>query len=210
MRRASGFRGAGRRARHLLRQEGGEDGLEQPAHRTISFDQVRAPAASLLGQEGEGFRIAMKGSTAAHQHRDLLDRRRTGRPERSAALHAGPAPVRPSAGRLPRRCSSLADMATELRRRAPDGGSAASKLDAGHADASVYCAMGQRFATDIGFEVCNQALQIHGGYGYIREYPLERLLRDARAHQIPEGTNEIMRVIVARRMLQDNATETIR
>ena len=85
-----------------------------------------------------------------------------------------------------------------------------SKLDAGHADASVYCAMAKRFATDVGFEVCNQALQIHGGYGYIREYPLERLLRDARVHQILEGTNEIMRVIVARRMLQENATETIR
>jgi alkylation response protein AidB-like acyl-CoA dehydrogenase len=70
--------------------------------------------------------------------------------------------------------------------------------------------MAKRLATDVGFEVCNQALQIHGGYGYIREYPLERLLRDARVHQILEGTNEIMRVIVARRMLQDHATETIR
>jgi alkylation response protein AidB-like acyl-CoA dehydrogenase len=70
--------------------------------------------------------------------------------------------------------------------------------------------MAKRLATDIGFEVCNQALQLHGGYGYIREYPLERLLRDARVHQILEGTNEIMRVIIARRMLQDDATETIR
>ena len=104
----------------------------------------------------------------------------------------------------------LADMATELVAARQMVRLAASKLDAGHADASVYCAMAKRFATDIGFEVCNQALQIHGGYGYIREYPLERLLRDARVHQILEGTNEIMRVIVARRMLQDNATETIR
>jgi hypothetical protein len=70
--------------------------------------------------------------------------------------------------------------------------------------------MAKRLATDIGFEVCNQALQIHGGYGYIRDYPLERLLRDSRVHQIVEGTNEIMRVIIARRMLQDHATETIR
>src|SRR5438045_9110805 len=87
---------------------------------------------------------------------------------------------------------------------------AASKLDAGDADATVYCAMAKRLATDTGFEVCNQALQIHGGYGYLQDYPLERYLRDVRVHQILEGTNEIMRVIVARRMLQDHATETIR
>jgi alkylation response protein AidB-like acyl-CoA dehydrogenase len=87
---------------------------------------------------------------------------------------------------------------------------AASKLDIGDAEATVYCAMAKRFATDVGFEVCNQALQIHGGYGYLHDYPLERYLRDVRVHQILEGTNEIMRVIVARRMLQDHATEAIR
>jgi len=179
--------------------------------RTISFDQVRVPAASLLGQEGEGFRIAMKGldggriniatcSIGAAQgalsaaQRYMQDRRQFGRPLADfQALQF-----------------KLADMATELVAARQMVRLAASKLDAGHADASVYCAMAKRFATDIGFEVCNQALQIHGGYGYIREYPLERLLRDARVHQILEGTNEIMRVIVARRMLQDNATETIR
>lgn len=179
--------------------------------RTISFDQVRVPAVSLLGQEGEGFRIAMKGldggriniatcSIGAAQgalsaaQRYMQDRRQFGRPLADfQALQF-----------------KLADMATELVAARQMVRLAASKLDAGHADASVYCAMAKRFATDIGFEVCNQALQIHGGYGYIREYPLERLLRDARVHQILEGTNEIMRVIVARRMLQDNATETIR
>ncbi len=66
----------------------------------------------------------------------------------------------------------------------------------------TYCAMAKRFATDVGFAVCNEALQIHGGYGYIGEYPLERYLRDARVHQILEGTNEIMRVIIARRLLE--------
>jgi alkylation response protein AidB-like acyl-CoA dehydrogenase len=70
--------------------------------------------------------------------------------------------------------------------------------------------MAKRFATDAAFQVCNDALQLHGGYGVIREYPLERLLRDARVHQIVEGTNEIMRVIIARRMLQDDATEQVR
>ena len=179
--------------------------------RTISFDQVRVPATSLLGQEGEGFRIAMKGldggriniatcSIGAAQgalstaQRYLHERRQFGRPLADfQALQF-----------------KLADMATELVAARQMVRLAASKLDAGHTDASVYCAMAKRFATDVGFEVCNQALQIHGGYGYIREYPLERLLRDARVHQILEGTNEIMRVIIARRMLQDNATETIR
>ncbi|HAJ13155.1 MAG TPA: acyl-CoA dehydrogenase, partial [Comamonadaceae bacterium] len=104
----------------------------------------------------------------------------------------------------------LADMATELVAARQMVRLAASKLDAGHPDATTYCAMAKRLATDLGFEVCNQALQLHGGYGYLREFPLERLLRDARVHQILEGTNEIMRVIIARRMLQDNATETIR
>ena len=179
--------------------------------RTISFDQVRVPAQNLLGQEGDGFKIAMKGldggriniatcSIGAAQgalnaaQRYMHDRRQFGRPLADfQALQF-----------------KLADMATELVAARQMVRLAASKLDAGHADASVYCAMAKRFATDIGFEVCNQALQIHGGYGYIREYPLERLLRDARVHQILEGTNEIMRVIVARRMLQENATETIR
>ena len=87
---------------------------------------------------------------------------------------------------------------------------AAFKLDSDDAEKTAYCAMAKRFATDAGFTVINDALQLHGGYGYIREYPLERLLRDARVHQILEGTNEIMRVIIARRMLDGDATEVIR
>ena len=70
--------------------------------------------------------------------------------------------------------------------------------------------MAKRFATDVGFEVCNQALQLHGGYGYIREYPVERFLRDSRVHQILEGTNEIMRVILSRRILMEGMTEMLR
>jgi alkylation response protein AidB-like acyl-CoA dehydrogenase len=85
---------------------------------------------------------------------------------------------------------------------------AARKLDAGSSDATVWCAMAKRFATDAGFAICNDALQIHGGYGYIREYPIERLLRDSRVHQILEGTNEIMRVIIARHLL--NTEEELR
>jgi alkylation response protein AidB-like acyl-CoA dehydrogenase len=86
-------------------------------------------------------------------------------------------------------------------RRAADGAAGREQARRRSPDASTYCAMAKRFATDVGFKVCNDALQIHGGYGYIREYPLERLVRDTRVHQILEGTNEIMRVIVARQLL---------
>ncbi|MCI5071068.1 acyl-CoA dehydrogenase family protein [Acidovorax sp.] len=179
--------------------------------RTISFDNVRIPADHLLGREGEGFKIAMKGLdggriniatcsvgaaqgalNAAQQY--MQDRKQFGKPIASfQALQF-----------------KLADMATELVAARQMVRLAASKLDAGARDASTYCAMAKRFATDAGFTVVNEALQLHGGYGYIREYPLERLLRDARVHQILEGTNEIMRVIIARRMLDGDATEVIR
>ena len=78
---------------------------------------------------------------------------------------------------------------------------AAAALDAGSPDATRLCAMAKRFATDAGFEVANQALQLHGGYGYLRDYPVERVLRDLRVHQILEGTNEVMRLIVSRDIL---------
>lgn len=80
----------------------------------------------------------------------------------------------------------------------------ARALDNNHPDAALYCAMAKRFATDVGFSICNDALQLYGGYGYLREYPIERYFRDLRVHQILEGTNEIMRVIIARRILQNS------
>ena len=78
---------------------------------------------------------------------------------------------------------------------------AAAALDGSRPDKTLYCAMAKRFATDAAFRICNEALQLHGGYGYIREYPIERFLRDVRVHQILEGTNEIMRVVIARKLL---------
>ncbi|MGK6306871.1 acyl-CoA dehydrogenase family protein [Variovorax sp. DT-64] len=174
--------------------------------RTISFDNVRVPAENLLGGEGEGFRIAMKGldggriniatcSVGAAQgaldaaRRYLHERQQFGKPLASfQALQF-----------------KLADMATELVAARQMVRLAASKLDAGHVDASTYCAMAKRFATDAGFNVCNEALQLHGGYGYLSEFPLERLVRDARVHQILEGTNEIMRVIVSRKLLEGDS-----
>ncbi len=179
--------------------------------RTISFDNVRIPANHLLGREGEGFKIAMKGldggriniatcsvgaaqGALGHAQRYMQERKQFGKTLASfQALQF-----------------KLADMATELVAARQMVRLAASKLDAGAPDASTYCAMAKRFATDVGFSVINEALQLHGGYGYIREYPLERLLRDARVHQILEGTNEIMRVIIGRRMLDGDATDVIR
>ena len=171
--------------------------------RAISFDNVRVPADHLLGAEGEGFRIAMKGLDggriniatcsvgAAQGALDasltyLHDRHQFGKPLASfQALQF-----------------KLADMATELVAARQMVRMAASKLDAAHADASTYCAMAKRFATDAGFTICNDALQLHGGYGYLAEFPLERLVRDTRGHQILEGPNDIMRVIVARKLLE--------
>ncbi|PYE78681.1 acyl-CoA dehydrogenase-like protein [Xylophilus ampelinus] len=101
-------------------------------------------------------------------------------------------------------------MATELVAARQMVRLAASKLDAADPDATTYCAMAQRFATDVGLGVCNEALQLHGGCGYPHDYPLERLVRDTRARQILEGTDEIMRVIVARRMLEDGAPDALR
>ena len=179
--------------------------------RVINFDKVRIPAHNLLGSEGEGFKIAMKGLdggriniatcsvgaaqgalTQAQQY--MQERKQFGKAIASfQALQF-----------------KLADMATELVAARQMVRLAASKLDAAAPDAATYCAMAKRFATDAGFMVCNEALQLHGGYGYIREYPLERLMRDARVHQILEGTNEIMRVIIARRMLEADAPDAIR
>lgn len=97
----------------------------------------------------------------------------------------------------------LADMATELEAARLLLHRAAAALDKGEPQATMQCAMAKRLATDVGFRVVNEALQLHGGYGYIREYPIERYLRDLRVHQILEGTNEIMRVIIARRLLAE-------
>ena len=169
----------------------------------VIFEDCRVPAANLIGAEGQGFEIAMRaldggrvniaacslgGARAcletATQH--LKTRRQFGK--RLAEFQA-----------LQFR---LADMATELEAARLMVLNAAAKLDAGAADATMYCAMAKRFATDVGFDVCNAALQLHGGYGYLRDYPIERFLRDLRVHQILEGTNEIMRVIIARHLLE--------
>lgn len=97
----------------------------------------------------------------------------------------------------------LADMATELEAARLLVHRAATALDRGEADATMRCAMAKRYATDVCFHICDEALQLHGGYGYIKDYQVERYLRDLRVHRILEGTNEIMRVIIARRLLEE-------
>jgi alkylation response protein AidB-like acyl-CoA dehydrogenase len=173
----------------------------QPTAQVI-FEDCRVPVANRIGAEGDGFKIAMMGldggrlniaacslggaRAALEQAKAYMaDRKQFGKP--LAAFQA-----------LQFR---IADMATELDAARLMVHRAASALDAKHPEATMYCAMAKRFATDVGFEVVNQALQLHGGYGYVADYPIERLLRDLRVHQILEGTNEIMRVIVARRLL---------
>jgi len=175
----------------------------------VNFESCRVPAENLIGNEGDGFKIAMAGldggriniaacSLGAAQ--GALDAARRYMGERR---QFGKALSEFQALQF-----KLADMATQLVAARQMVHTAARKLDAGASDANVWCAMAKRFATDAGFNICNDALQIHGGYGYIREYPIERLLRDSRVHQILEGTNEIMRVIVARHLL--NTEEELR
>ncbi len=179
--------------------------------RAITFEDVEIPAAHRLGKEGEGFRIAMQG----------LDGGRIN--IATCSLGTAQAALDQAVGYVQERRQfdqpladfqsvqfKLADMLTELVAARQMVHLAAWKLDQGDPNASLYSAMAKRFATDMGFQVANEALQLHGGYGYMKEYPLERHVRDTRVHQILEGTNEIMRVIISRRLLMEGANEVIR
>ena len=205
--------GAGPRGISCVLVERGTDGLSfgkqekklgwhsQPTAMVL-FEDCAVPAENRIGAEGEGFKIAMAGldggriniaacalgaARACYERAraHLLERRQFGRPlAEFQALQF-----------------RLADMATELDAARLMVWRAATRLDRGAADATLACAMAKRFATDVAFQVCNDALQLHGGYGYIKDYEIERYLRDVRVHQILEGTNEIMRLIIARRLL---------
>ena len=168
----------------------------------VIFENCRTPRANRLGAEGEGFRIAMKGLDGGRINiaacslgtaRAALDATKSYLVERRQFGR--------SLAEFQALQFRLADMATELDAARLMVWRAAASLDSGAADATMHCAMAKRFATDIGFRVCNEALQLHGGYGYLQDFPLERHVRDVRVHQILEGTNEIMRLIIARRLL---------
>jgi hypothetical protein len=205
--------GAGPRGISCLVVEKGAPGLSfgkkerklgwntQPTAMVI-FEDCRVPVANRLGEEGDGFKIAMMGLDggrlnisacslggaracleAARDH--MLERRQFGQPLADfQALRF-----------------KLADMASELDAARLMVRRGAASLDRGDPEATMHCAMAKRLATDAGFRICNDALQLFGGYGYLKDFPIERYLRDVRVHQILEGTNEIMRVIIARRLL---------
>ena len=169
----------------------------------VNFDNCRVPVENRIGQEGEGFRFAMMGldggrlniaSCSLGGARFALD---TAKAYMETRNQFGKALKDFQALQF-----KLADMATELEAARLMVRRAAHALDNKHPEATKLCAMAKRFATDAGFQVANDALQLHGGYGYLQDYPLERIVRDLRVHQILEGTNEIMRVIIAREMFR--------
>jgi len=192
-------------------------GWKSQPTRQVFFDQVRVPVSHLIGPEGAGFKIAMQGLDGGRLSigacslgtgaaaLDLAkayaqERRQFGRPisefqalqfklaDMATDLHAGRLVLRNAASLL------------DQRSKQPGGGQPGGGVSA--ATATVACAMAKVKATDAGFKVCNEALQIHGGYGYLRDYPLERMVRDVRVHQILEGTNEVMRHIISRALLK--------
>merc|ERR1712039_268030 len=168
----------------------------------VMFEDCRVPVANRLGEEGEGFKFAMRGLDggrisiatcsvgAAARCLDLAVEHVKGRQQFGAPISS-----------LQHTQFKLADMATDLACSRQMVRRAAKLLDEKDPDATTACAMAKRFATDRGFEICNDALQLFGGYGYLKDYPIERYVRDVRVHQILEGTNEIMRHIIARKML---------
>ncbi|WP_067548849.1 acyl-CoA dehydrogenase family protein [Nocardia crassostreae] len=170
----------------------------QPTRQVI-LDAARVPAANLLGAEGNGFRIAMNGLNGGRLNiaacslggaQSALERTVAYMGQRKAF---GSRLLDNTALQF-----ELADMRTSLEAARTLLWRAAAALDADADDKVELCAMAKRFTTDAGFEVANKALQLHGGYGYLHEYGIEKIVRDLRVHQILEGTNEIMRVVVAR------------
>ena len=176
----------------------------QPTRQVI-FESCRVPAANRIGEEGRGFRFAMSGLDGGRINIGAcslgaawcaLDKARQYATERRAF------------GRVIADFQALqfkiADMATELEAARLMIYRAADALDRADPQASMYSAMAKRLATDLGFKIVNDALQVHGGYGYLKDYGLEKLVRDLRVHQILEGTNEIMRVVISRKVLGGN------
>ena len=174
----------------------------------VILEDCRVPVANRLGEEGQGFKIAMAGLDGGRVNigacslgaaRACLSAARdyvTTRTQFGQAIAGFQATQ-----------FKLADMATELQAARLMIRNAAAKLDAGDPEATLHCAMAKRFATDVGFRVSDDALQLHGGYGYLKDYPIERFFRDLRVHKILEGTNEIMRLIIARRILAGAALD---
>ena len=176
----------------------------QPTAQVI-FEDCRVPVKNLLGNEGDGFKIAMKGLDGGRLNIAACSLGTAQSAFERAVEYVGD---REQFGKKIQDFQSiqfkLADMATELEASRLMLRSAAAKVDENAPDKTKSAAMAKRFVTDLGFKIVNEALQIHGGYGYLKDYPLERNLRDVRVHQILEGTNEIMKVIISREILKEN------
>jgi alkylation response protein AidB-like acyl-CoA dehydrogenase len=172
--------------------------------RAVMFQDARVPLANRLGEEGVGFKIAMAGLDGGRLNiaacslggaQAAFDKTLAYMRERKAF---GKALTEFQALQF-----RLADMATELAAARLFLYAAASAYDGGHPETTMRCAMAKRFVTDVGFKVANEALQMHGGYGYLSEYGIEKIVRDLRVHQILEGTNEIMRLIISRKLIAE-------
>ena len=170
--------------------------------RQVVFEEARVCADALLGEEGQGFRFAMAGLDGGRLNIGACS---LGGAQRALDIALAYVKERRAFGQAVERFQAtqfrLADMATELEAARTLLWRACAKLDAKAPDATAFCAMAKRFATDTGFRVADEALQLLGGYGYLADYGIEKIVRDLRVHRILEGTNEIMRVIVARTML---------
>jgi alkylation response protein AidB-like acyl-CoA dehydrogenase len=171
----------------------------------VQFDDCKVPADHLIGEEGKGFSYAMAGldggrlniaASALGAAQCALDKSLQYMKERKA--------FGKSISEFQALQFRIADMETELAAARVFLRQAAWKVDTGASDKTKYCAMAKRFVTDVAFDVANQALQLHGGYGYLSDYGIEKIVRDLRVHQILEGTNEIMRVIIARQMFSES------
>jgi alkylation response protein AidB-like acyl-CoA dehydrogenase len=175
----------------------------QPTKQVI-LDEVRIPVENRIGEEGQGFKFAMAGLDGGRLNIAACS---LGGAQRALDKAIEYAKERKQFGKAISDFQAtqfkLADMETELQAARVMLYEAASKLDAKAPDATRWCAMAKRFVTDTGFKVANDALQIFGGYGYLADYGVEQIVRDLRVHQILEGTNEIMRVIVSRDMLRN-------
>ena len=185
-------------------------GWKNQPTRLVSLTDVKVSKKNLVGEEGNGFKIAMQGLDGGRINIATCS---IGTAQSALEEAQNYMNQREQFGKKISEFQTMqfkiADMVTELIAARIITRLAASKLDKNDSEATIYSAMAKRFATDVGFNVCNEALQIFGGYGYIQEYPLERYVRDVRVHQILEGTNEIMKMIIGRRMIMEDAASII-
>ena len=185
-------------------------GWKNQPTRLVSLSDVKVSKKNLVGEEGNGFKIAMQGLDGGRINIATCSIGTAQSALEEAQKYMN---QREQFGKKISEFQAMqfkiADMVTELIAARTMTRLAASKVDKNDSEATIYSAMAKRFATDVGFNVCNEALQIFGGYGYIKEYPLERYVRDVRVHQILEGTNEIMKMIIGRRMIMEDAASII-